>query len=117
MGNHGETVAKTEPATLAAKAEKMFRRVDRLLRKAEKGDDKVDLRAAAAVARELRGVLEIQAKMEGAIKAASTTINVFNSPDYKEFEALLADALVDFPDAAEAVSRVIAERRQSQPLH
>jgi len=98
--------------TLRERAERMFRRVARLLKRAENGDDSVDLRACASIARELRGVLELQAKLDGEIKAASTTVNVFQSQDWKEVRDVIADALADYPDAAAAVLRVIKEREQ-----
>lgn len=114
----GATAAiQRQPIPLRERAERMFRRVARLLKRAENGDDTVDLRACASIARELRGVLELQAKLDGELKAAGTTVNIFNSPDYKEFESLLAEALADFPDAADAVTRIIAERKQASALH
>ena len=90
----------------------MFRRVARLLKRAENGDDTIDLRACAGIARELRGVLELQAKLDGEIKAASTTVNVFQSQDWKEVRDVIAEALADHPEASEAVLRVIREREQ-----
>jgi len=92
-------------------ARRLQRRASRLLKKLERGDDDVDYKAASGLLGSIHKALELQAKVLGEIKAASTTINVFNSPDYKEFESLLADALVDYPDAADAVMRVIQERR------
>lgn len=109
-GNVGESPRK--PPTLRGKARKLFRRVERLLKRAEDGDEAVDLRAAAGLARELRGVLELQAKLDGEIKAASTTVNVFQSQDWKEVRDVIAEALADHPEASEAVLRVIKEREQ-----
>lgn len=118
--NHGQPSAITgataaiqrQPIPLRERAERMFRRVARLLKRAENGDETVDLRACAGIARELRGVLELQAKLDGEIKAASTTVNVFQSQDWKEVRDVIAEALADHPEASEAVLRVIREREQ-----
>ena len=108
--NRPENVAP-EHRPVLEEARRLQRRASRLLKKLERGDDDVDYKAASGLLGSIHKALELQAKVLGEIKAASTTINVFNSPDYKEFESLLADALVDYPDAADAVMRVIQARR------
>ena len=111
--NVGESPRK--PPTLRGKARKLFRRVERLLERAEEGDEAVDLRAAAGLARELRGVLELQARMDGEIKNASTTVNVYQTADWQAVKALLVEALTPFPEAALAVAEVIEAQEQSAP--
>lgn len=107
-----------EPRPVLEDARRLQRRASKLLRKLENGELDVDVcKAAAAMVGQIKAALSLQAQILGEIKAASTTVNVFNSPDYKEFEGMLADALIDYPEAADAVLRVIRERRSTQPLH
>jgi len=83
-----------------------------MLRRVEAGEQDIDFKAGAALAAQFKGVLELEAKLLGEIKAASTTVNVFASPDWQEVRNLLVEALMPFPEAAAAVIEVIAAREQ-----
>lgn len=101
-----------EAKTLLETSRALRRRVSKMLRRVEAGEQDIDFKAGAALAAQFKGVLELEAKLLGEIKAASTTVNVFQSPDWQEVRNLLVEALAPYPEAAAAVIEVIAAREQ-----
>lgn len=99
-----------EAKTLLESSRALRRRVSKMLRRVEAGETDIDFKAGAALAAQFKNVLELEAKLLGEIKAASTTVNIVQSPDWQEVRALLIEALVPFPDAAAAVLDVFARR-------
>ena len=96
-------------------ARKLQRRASRLLRKLEEGDESVDFKAASGLLGAIHKALELQAKLLGEIKAASTTVNVYQTADWQAVKALLVEALTPFPEAALAVADVIEAQEQGAP--
>lgn len=114
-GEQSEATGKQgEAKTLLESSRALRRRVSKMLRRVENGESDIDFKAGAALAAQFKGVLELEAKLLGEIKAASTTVNIVQSPDWQEVRALLIEALAPFPDAAAAVIEVFA-RRESKP--
>jgi hypothetical protein len=100
-----------EAKPILARSEKLERRAWRLLKQVEAGDQLVDYKAAAALLGKIKDALTLQAQVAGEIKAAATTVNVYNSPDWHRLRDLLVEALAEHPEAMQAVIGVL-EREQ-----
>lgn len=81
---------------LLAEVERYRKRGEKLLKKAEDGND---LRAAASLLRELRGFVELLGRLMGELKERDLTLNVVNVS----------------PEVAERMARVYLERRAEAP--
>ena len=103
-----------EAKPILARSERLERRAWRLLKQVESGDETIDFKAAAALLGKIKDALMLQAQVAGEIKAAATTVNVYNSPDWHRLRDLLVDALAEHPDALGAVIGVL-EREQGAP--
>ncbi len=89
----------------------MQRRLSRLLRAAERGEAGIDYRAAAALAGQVRGALELQAKLLGELRSANAAANLADSPEWIAVRDLLCDAIIDIPGAPEAVDAALENWR------
>ena len=96
-----------EPRTLLGETRRLQRRLSRLLRAAERGEEGIDYRAAAALAGQVRGALELQAKLLGELRSANAAADLASSPQWIELRDTLLDALIDIPGALEAVNAVL----------
>ena len=104
-------VAEAKP--ILARSEKLERRAWRLLRQVESGAVDVDtVKAAASLLGKIKDALQLQAQIAGEIKAASTTVNVYNSPDWHRLRDLLVEALAPHPDALGAVIAVLESEQR-----
>lgn len=102
---------------LIEEARRLRKRASKLLKRVEAGEIDVDFKAASSLVGQLKGVLELEAKLLGEIKAAATTVNVYNSPDWHRLRDLLVTALADHPDALAAVIDVLAAEQSAPALH
>lgn len=84
---------------------------DRALAMLDQVEDRGDARSWAAVAREVRGCLELQAELLGQLRrGVGVQVGVvFGSPAWQRLSAALVEALAPYPDARAAVVRVLSE--------
>ena len=102
-----------EAKPILARSEKLERKAWRLLRKVETGEvDTETVKAAASLLGKIKDALQLQAQIAGEIKAASTTVNVYNSPDWHRLRDLLVEALAPHPDALGAVIAVLESEQR-----
>ena len=113
----GLTAKEGQPAarTVLVAARRLERRASRLLRGVEQGEQGIDYRAAAALVGQVRGALELEARLLGEIRSANAAINLFQSPAWVEFRDLLIAALEPFPEAMDAVDATIRAARGGEP--
>lgn len=104
-----------EPRTLLGEARRLQRRLSRLLRAAERGEAGIDYRAAAALAGQVRGALELQAKLLGELRSANAAADICTSPGWIELRDRLVGALASYPAALEAVVAVLAADNGAGP--
>jgi len=78
-------------------------RTTMLLNRAE---DKGDIRSCAPLLREMREQIRLMLELEGRL-AAQPQINILVNPQWLELRTLIIEALEPFPEAREAVTRVI----------
>jgi hypothetical protein len=81
------------------------RRAESILRTSETAGD---LKIALAAIRELRGVLEIMARMAGELRD-TPNVNLLISPEYQNLRQLIVEALAPYPEARRAVAQVLRE--------
>lgn len=81
------------------------RKATSLLLQAEKSGD---VRTALAGVREVRGCIELLAKITGEISDA-TTININLNPQWIETRTVIVSALAGYPEARVAVAEALAE--------
>lgn len=110
----GQPAARAERTVLVA-ARRLERRASRLLRGVERGEQGIDYRAAAALVGQVRGALELEARLLGEIRSANAAIDLFQSPAWIEFRDLLMAALEPFPEAMDAVDATIRAARGGEP--
>ena len=116
-GNDTERV-HPEARPVLEDARRLQRRASRLLRKLEEGDESVDFKAASGLLGAIHKALELQAKLLGEIKAAGTTVNVYQTADWQRLRGLLIDALAtDHPAALDAVIATIAAEEERATIH
>lgn len=106
-----------EAKPILARSERLERRAWRLLKQVESGDETIDFKAAAALLGKIKDALMLQAQVAGEIKAAATTVNVYNSPDWHRLRDLLVTALEAHPEALAAVIDVLAAEQSAPALH
>lgn len=88
--------------TAVERLENLVDRADALFRVAEGG---TSVQSAAVALRELRGTIELLAKITGELDERPTTvINLLTTAEWIEIRTHLRQALAPFPDAWEAVS-------------
>jgi hypothetical protein len=104
-------LAKAEAAEEMARAESIWSELRRLktrmwnlLDRAEKKHEHI---TAVSAAREIRGCLELCAKLEGQIQE-NTVINIINLPQWQELQQVLSSTLEAFPEARLAVADRLA---------
>jgi hypothetical protein len=90
---------------LLAEICKLKRRASRILRKTEKDGDH---RTSLAAIRELRGVIELLAKLSGELRDGPT-VNVLVSPQYQILQQTILQSLAPYPDARVAVAKALKE--------
>ncbi len=76
----------------------------------DKMESQANYRTALSAIRELSRLLELQAKIEGQIKANEITINqmnIYTSPQWVEVGRSLAEALTPWPDAKIAAAQAL----------
>ena len=98
-GHIAQQIAKAAEAKEIAQAENLLSKIttlqetaDRILDKAEKAGD---IRAACAAIREVRGVLELMAKVTGELKGDGVTVNIIQSAEFQQVIAILQEELPD----------------------
>lgn len=72
-------------------------------------EGKGDVRAWAAVAREVRECLELQAELLGQLRRGVQVGVVFATPAWRRLSTALVEALAPYPEARGAVVRVLSE--------
>jgi hypothetical protein len=93
-------------ASLLDQVNALERRAFALLDEAEAAGDR---RAANASIREVRGCLELRAKLEGQLRDRETaTVNVLVAPDYLRLRGVILGALAEHPEAAQKVASALA---------
>lgn len=113
-GNRAAIHGAPENRPVLEEARRLQRRASKLLKAIEKGTAPgTDYKAAAALIGQLNRALELQAKLLGEIKAASTTVNIHQTPDWTAFCDLLIEALADkHPEALATAVALIRDREQ-----
>ena len=105
---HARRVAEDEAsaATALDRFEELYGRASALLEAAEReGQGRMALDAI----RELRGLLERIARITGELDDRPQVVNVLVSPEWQQVRAAIVQALMDFPEARQAVaSRLLA---------
>jgi len=98
-GHIAQQIAKAAEAKEIAQAENLLSKIttlqetaDRILDQAERAGD---LRAACAAIREVRGVLELMAKVTGELKGDGPTINIIQAPQFIEFKSIVLGVMCD----------------------
>lgn len=75
-------------------------------------------KAAAPLYAQHRGHLDLEAKILGDIKQASTTVNVYQTADWKQFRDLLVEALAErHPAAFDDVMALIEQTEGGRAVH
>lgn len=112
----GLTAKEVQPArTVLASSQHVRRRASRLLRAVERGEQGIDYRAAAALLGQIRGALELEARLLGEIRSANAEVNVYQSPGWLELRDRLMGALMPHPAALEAVLAAIRSGERGEP--
>lgn len=88
--------------TLIVRVDRLSSRMERLLDKAEAGDRFAD---AAALSREVRGCVELLAKLSGQLRDGPTIY--INSPQVQIYTTALLQALAPWPEARIAAARAL----------
>ena len=94
-----------EADLLLAEVCKLQRRANSILAKAEAAGD---LRTALSAIREIRGSIELLARLAGELRDA-TQVNVLVTPEYQQVRALIVRTLAPFPEARVAVASALRE--------
>ena len=82
---------------------RLQRRANSILSKAEMSGD---LRTALAAIRELRGTIELLARVTGELQE-TTQVNVLVSPEYLELRTLILRTLAPYPEARMAIASAL----------
>jgi|GEM_PF-2374501 len=100
-----EEIARAD--TLLDQVHDLLNRASAITDQAEKAGD---LRTALQGIREVRGVLELLARVTGELQngGTSVSINLVNSPQWQELRARILNVLVKFPDAREALVKELS---------
>jgi len=102
---------------LKERMETQYRFTQHILAKAAQADELrtmlLAVREASNVNREMRGCLELLAKLLGQIDER-TTVNILINPQWVSVRALLMDALQDYPEARVAVAASLQQLEGSQ---
>jgi len=111
------TAKQGQPAarTVLVAARRLERRASRLLRGVEQGEQGIDYRAAAALVGQVRGAIELEARLLGEIRSANAEVNVYQSPGWLELRDRLMGALAPHPAALEAVLAAIRSGERGEP--
>lgn len=99
--------------TLAARVEQLYDRAEKVLDKAEK-DGQGNL--AIASVRELRGIVELLARLSGELDTSAKVqvLNVTTSPEWTDVRARIFFALQAFPEARLAVANALDAEPQAK---
>jgi hypothetical protein len=104
-------LAQVEAAEEMARAETLWSELRRLKTRMwnllDRAEKKHEFLNAVAAAREIRGCLELCAKLEGQIQE-NTVINVINLPQWQVLQQVLSTTLEAFPEARLAVADRLA---------
>lgn len=98
-----------EAVGLAAELNDLKTRTRGILDRAEAADD---LRSALGAVRELRGLLELVAKIEGRLSSGGVAV-IIASPEWSTLRAVIVAALADHPAARSAVLMAVSELGES----
>ena len=98
-----------EARGLAAELTDLKNRARGILDRAEAADD---LRSALGAIRELRGLLERVAKIEGRLSSGGVAV-IVSTPAWGELRSVIVDALADHPNARAAVFMAVAALGES----
>ena len=94
-----------EADLLLADVTRLQRRANAILAKAEALGD---LRTALSAIRELRGTIELLARLAGELRDA-TQVNVLVTPEYQQVRTLIVRTLAPFPEARAAVALALRD--------
>lgn len=72
----------------------------------EKAEESGNYRIALSAIREIRGIVELLARMAGKLREGPT-VNFIISPEYRRLRAALTTALTPFPEARLAVAKAL----------
>jgi len=118
-GHLPPTIAKAGEAIEVAHADTLLDQVHTLLDKArsltDQAEEAGDLRIALQGIREVRGVLELLAKVTGELQAGPV-VGIIMSPEWTTLRTAILRALESFPDARQAILQALDQLPSSAPL-